>query len=300
MLRSQLEGQSALVEAFLDRLSLGRIVHAYMIVGPEGSGKRTLAAYLSKAVLCEGKYSPCGQCRGCRLTLTDNHPDALAYGPEGRSLGVATVRKIIEDLSVRAYYGRRTVVIEDGEKMTSQAQNALLKILEEPPEGTVFFLLVRDANRMLPTIRSRCQLMRMGLLTPEQAAAVLEKRGISREMALEAAEFAGGVVGQALRMAEDKGFIERMEKAKRIMAGVQGGLDPFGLAELMGEKKDMGPMLDALMVLCHRDMVEGSPRARDWLAALLKAKRGLDQNLGTQMVAETLFLEMSEDTKWQS
>ena len=170
-------GQSALIERLEADFRSGQFVHAYLFVGPRGVGKRSVARLLARIALCTGADKPCGACGPCVRFLTDNHPDVHTLRPE-KSLGVDDVRELIGALQLRAFEGGLKVAfIERADRMTPQAQNCLLKTLEEPPDGTLFFLLTDAPSALLPTIVSRCRQVNFHPLTQEQECARLARLG---------------------------------------------------------------------------------------------------------------------------
>lgn len=149
-----------------------RLSHAYLLVGPAGSGKSTFARQIAAALACEAHDGPmpCGECAPCRAVLAEQDPDVITVSRGDRvTLGVEQLRGVLADLYVAPHWHEDKVyLIEDAETMTSQAQNALLKALEEPPRHVRFLLLTADEGAMLETIRSRAPILRMGYIPPEQ------------------------------------------------------------------------------------------------------------------------------------
>lgn len=149
-----------------------RLSHAYLLVGPPGSGKHTFARQIAAALACEAHDGPmpCGECAPCQAILADRDPDVIIVSRGDRvTLGVEQLRGVLSDLYVAPnWHEDKVYLIEDAETMTSQAQNALLKALEEPPRHVRFLLLAADEGAMLETIRSRAPILRMGYIPPEQ------------------------------------------------------------------------------------------------------------------------------------
>ena len=156
------------------RLSSGRgLSHAYLLAGPAGCGKRTLAGLLSQALVCSGAGEvPCGACDHCRKAVAGVHPDILRVGNDGKDITVSQVREVRSDAYIRPNEaGRKVYILENAQTMNGSAQNALLKLLEEGPAYAAFLLLSDNAGAMLPTVRSRCELLTLSPVTPAETEA---------------------------------------------------------------------------------------------------------------------------------
>lgn len=156
----------------------GRASHCYLLCGPEGSGKHTLAGILAAAYQCEQPNAPCGQCRVCRKAFGGIHPDIITIDePEKRTVSVDLIRQLQGDAYVRPNEGRRKVyLIPRAQDMTDNAQNALLKLIEEPPAYAAFLLLTTSAERLLPTVRSRAVELRLEPVPQAEALPWLQAR----------------------------------------------------------------------------------------------------------------------------
>ncbi len=184
----------------------GAMTHAWLFTGPAGSGRSVAARALAAAVQCDRTPPGCGTCAACHSVLAGTHPDVRQVVPEGLSIGVNEMRAVV-GLSARRPSQRRwqVVVIEDADRLTEGAANALLKAIEEPPERTIFLLCAPSTHPddVIVTIRSRCRVV--GLRTPPAAAIarVLVSDGIDPETAEWAAHASGGHIGRAKRLVRD-------------------------------------------------------------------------------------------------
>ena len=148
-------------------LEKGHISHFYLISGPRGSGKHTLAKLLASAILCQGSHKPCGVCAPCRKIESGNHPDFITVeDPEHKNVAVKIVRQIREDVFIRPNESAYKIYLFPQE-LGTEGQNALLKILEEPPGHGVFILLADNPEKLLTTVRSRCTELKLQAL-PEK------------------------------------------------------------------------------------------------------------------------------------
>jgi DNA polymerase-3 subunit delta' len=149
-------GNSRLKDNLTAALRQGKAAHFYLLAGPQGSGKRTLARLLAAAVLCHGTDKPCCRCESCRKVMAGVHPDVITVtDPEHKTVPVRIIRQMRDDVFIRPNEGDRKIYIFPQE-MGVEGQNALLKILEEPPAYGLFLLLTENADKILPTVRSRC------------------------------------------------------------------------------------------------------------------------------------------------
>ena len=194
-------GNERLKENLTESLSKGHISHCYLISGPEGSGKRTLARLLAQAILCQGAQKPCGVCTPCRKVLDGNHPDYIRVDdPEKKTLPVELIRQARADMFIQPNESAHKIYeFPRAQDMGIPGQNALLKVLEEPPAYCVFLLLSDNPEKLLPTVRSRCTELTMQALPPQ----VLQDR-LARDFPkasageIEAAALrSGGFLGQA-------------------------------------------------------------------------------------------------------
>ena len=182
----------------------GRVAHFYVISGPAGSGKHTLARLLAAALLCTGGQKPCLSCAACRKVMADAHPDVITVDdPEKKIVPVDLIRQARADIYVRPNEADRKIYLfPRGHNMEIPSQNALLKVLEEPPAYGVFLLLTENAEKLLPTVRSRC--IELNLLPLPET--VLRDRLTSQfpqaaqEDISAAIARSGGYLGQALQL----------------------------------------------------------------------------------------------------
>lgn len=183
----------------------GKIAHFYLISGPEGSGKHTLARLLAAAIEC-ADHGPCLSCPVCRKVMADTHPDVIWVDePEKRTVSVSLMRQVREEIYVRPNEADRKIyILPRGQDMTIEAQNALLKVLEEPPRYGVFILLTDNPEKLLPTVRSRCTEYALQPLPEEMLKNALRRccpDAASDAVTLAAAR-SGGFLGQAKRLLE--------------------------------------------------------------------------------------------------
>ena len=187
-------------------LQTGHISHCYLITGPEGSGKHTLAKLLAAAILCHGRDKPCGICHPCRKVLEGGHPDFITWeDPDHQKIPVKLIRETFRpDVFIKPNESEHKIYMISQE-LGLEAQNALLTILEEPPAYAVFLLLAASPEMLLPTVRSRCRELKLSALPRQLLEARLDRDfpQASREDIRRAAARSGGFLGQAKALLEE-------------------------------------------------------------------------------------------------
>lgn len=198
-------GNERLKQNLTESLARKHISHFYLISGPAGSGKHTLAKLLATAILCEGSRKICGSCPHCRKMASGNHPDFITVeDPEHKNVAVKIVRQIREDMFIRPNEADHKIYLFPQE-LGLEGQNALLKILEEPPSYGVFLLLTDNPDKLLPTVRSRCTELKMQAL-PEDILRTQLRRDFPQAQPgdIDAAIYrSGGFLGQARELLEN-------------------------------------------------------------------------------------------------
>jgi DNA polymerase-3 subunit delta' len=161
-------GQRAAWDVLMQQLNKDRLAHALAFAGPAGVGKKKIAWALAQALVCEREHPPCGECGPCRRVEGSQSESVLFLEPTAGALKLEAAQQILHFLTLRSLGRARVVILDDAQRLNPQAANALLKILEEPPARTYFVLLVNEISQLLPTLRSRVQVVRFAPLTPAQ------------------------------------------------------------------------------------------------------------------------------------
>lgn len=277
-----------------DQLSLreeGRgLSHAYIICGPVGSGRHTLARLVSQAMLCEAPAShrPCGCCGPCKKVLRGIHPDVMTVsGPgEGKPITVDQVRALRTDAYIRPNEGKRKVYwLEQADQMNPSAQNAMLKLLEEGPVYASFLLIAGNAGGLLQTIRSRCEQLALAPVPPGECLQWLKGRYPQKqEQELrKAAEDCQGVLGRAVERLEENGSrqersIQAESLAQALECGDELAVFQASMALDKGGREEVTALLDALEVALGERIARGGDRRRLLKAAeLVKQLRSAAQ-----------------------
>ena len=209
---SDIYGYDTIKEHLQNAIKLDKVSHAYIINGGLGAGKKMIAKIFAKALQCEaeGDNKPCNKCHSCIQTESGNQPDIIWVRHEKpASIGVDDVRdQIISDMLIKPYSSRYKIyIIDEAEKLTVQAQNALLKTIEEPPEYAIIILLTTNADTFLQTILSRCVMLNIRPVKEDIIKNQLTSQyGVGDYEARVAATFSNGNPGKAIKLATSEEF----------------------------------------------------------------------------------------------
>jgi len=205
---SRIRGHEHWVQAFADVVDRGRLAHAYLFAGPQGVGKKMFAEELTKTLLCEkpaSKFAACDQCHSCVQVEAGTHPDVIrAARPEDRvEFPIAVMRTVLEQMALKPARGSHKIaIIDDADDLNEESANAFLKTLEEPPPNALLILIATDPEGQLPTIVSRCQVIRFQPLPVANVVEILRQQGVEQAKSEQLARLSGGSPGLALGLAD--------------------------------------------------------------------------------------------------
>ena len=321
-------GHEPIKEHFFNAVLTGNISHAYILSGETGMGKKSLANAFALALLCEkGQADPCRQCHACKQVMSGNHPDLIYVTHEKpASIGVDDVRRQINDtIQVKPYSSAHKIyIVDEAEKMTVQAQNALLKTIEEPPAYAVILLLTTNAEAFLPTILSRCvQLKLKPLKDGEVKDYLVSRMSVEMSQAEIYTAFARGNLGKAIHLADSEDFrhlygelldllknlkksdiselLERIRKMKEDKLDIHQCLDFMQMwyrdVLMYKTTKDINLLIfkDEFSTVNAMSTVSGYEGLERILTAIDKARIRLDANVNMELVMELLLLTMKEN-----
>ena len=227
-------GNERLKDNLRSSISRGRISHFYLLSGPAGSGKRTLAKLLAAAILCKSPDRPCGNCPACRKVLSNNHPDFITIDdPEKKTIPVDLIRDTRSDIYIRPNEADHKIYLfPRAQDMGIPGQNALLKVLEEPPAYGVFILLTDNPQKLLPTVRSRCTELALTALPEDIILRQLRQEFPDTDAAAitAASGRSGGFLGQARELLEEGSDLSPQTTA---FLSAFSRRDPYALAQVL-------------------------------------------------------------------
>jgi DNA polymerase-3 subunit delta' len=284
--------QPLVYQQFVTILEQGRLAHAYLFSGDFASFE--MALFLSQALFCQEKVGvhPCGKCRSCRLIESNDFSDVTIVAPQGNFIKTDTIRELVKNFSQSGFESSQQVfIIRDAEKMHVNAANSLLKVIEEPQSTIHIFLLTNQEEAVLPTIKSRTQIISFPQNLP-YLERILEEEGLLKTQASLIARLVSSQE-EAKRLATNKSFIDLLDQAKKFTellltdsnrAYLQVGV----LVPLAVEKAEQGRLFDVLSLLLAERLTEMI--AREKMDAVLKAKKMWQANVSLQNCLEYLTM----------
>ena len=321
-------GQESIKKHLQTAIKTGNLSHAYIINGEYGSGRQTIASALAKTIQCQSKTDDtdaCGVCTSCKQAESHNHPDIKYITHDKTSISVNDIREQLNnDISIKPYSSEYKIyIIPDANKMTEQAQNALLKTIEEPPVYAIIILLTENCDSLLPTIRSRCVTLAMNPVEKDKICTYLENKfQLEPEQAQIAANYCQGNIGKAIRFASSSDFIEMKNQVLKLLKNLD-SMDIASIIDTIKEfsthKNDINDYLD-LLLLWYRDVlmfkvtkdanlllysdeysaISEQATKRDYenieniIAAIDKAKVRLKANVNFDVTIELMILAMKD------
>ncbi len=319
-------GHETIINYFQNALRIQKFSHAYILNGEDGMGKSLLASIFAAALQCEAHdVNPCGVCKSCLQAVSGNHPDIKYITHEKASISVDDIRnQLNNDVQIKPYSSKYKVyIIDEAEKLTEQAQNALLKTIEEPPEYAVILLLTNNSNLFLETIVSRCVNLNLKAVPKESIKKYLmEQVKVPDYQAELSATFSNGNLGKAIQLSNSEEFAFMKEEVVRLMKSV----DDYELSQIMEAIKKIAENKSAihsyldLILIWYRDVLifkatmdanlifykdevqdikkQGSNKSFEALDHIIKAledtKKRLLANVNFEIAMELLLLAMKE------
>jgi DNA polymerase-3 subunit delta' len=320
----QVVGHKWAVELLKQALASGRVAHAYLLTGPPQIGKRSLALNFARALNClsdNNGTKPCGQCLACHKIAHGSHPDVQVIEGEGGTLKIDQMRTLRHEAALSPLEGRwKVYIVRQMEQATAEAANCLLKTLEEPPSNVILMLTASQAEALLPTIVSRCQVLNLRPLAIETVQASLKERwGADAKRAELLARLSGGRLGWAVAASQNDAILARRKQHLDEMMELldQGRVERLEYAQQLSRDPEVAPDLLHLWLSWWRDLLlaaSGSSvgitnvdredalriqaqryslgQVRNFVEALRAAAWRLEHNANTRLTLEVLMLSL--------
>ena len=272
------------------------ISHSYMFIGQNGIGKFMIAKEFAKAILCQGKQKPCNTCESCIKFNGENNPDIQIIDEiEEKSIKTETIKEMVKGVYEKPIEGSRKVyIINDSQKMTKEAQNSLLKTLEEPPEYVVIILITENENLLLNTIKSRCTKIKFNPLKDNEIIKILKEKYDYKEVTENMLEIAGGSVTQALSV---QGKEEIFNEIKTIFSNLEkiNIIDLLNKKDLVFKDKDyIYEILDYINIILFNKIKENI-KYTNCIKIVEETKDRLKKNSNYDMTIDNLLLKVWEE-----
>lgn len=318
-------GNEKVKSYFKKALSSHKLSHSYIFEGSYGVGKKTLALELAKILLCEAidQNKPCDHCKSCHMLEAMTHPDVILL-EEGAK--VDTVReKVVQEISIKPYRDRyKIVIIQAADKLNIQAQNALLKTIEEPPDYSIILLLCENREGLLPTIQSRCVMIPLNPVSEVQMKKYLESKGLTKQEQLLYQKWSEGSIGTVTNILQDDTYMARRAQSIAYLKRLEQAkiMELYALVKEITDQKEQLTSILTFWLYWYRDMAilkasEGQViYYADYKETLLEKSRymsynrisynidliknallDLNQNINITLLIENLLLQLKERKK---
>lgn len=290
----QILGNKKITEQLTNSIKIGNISHSYLFLGTQGIGKKMIAKEFAKMILCTSEDKYCGVCKSCIEFDTDNNPDFSIIEPDGNSIKIDQIREFQKKVSEKPIISQRKVyIINDSDKMTVEAQNCLLKTLEEPPEFVTIILVGTNENAFLSTIKSRCMILHFEEISEEEILKYLEENyqiKINSQIMIKAFQ---GSIEKAIELKDKQ---EQYEKIENLIYGLEkmDVVDLVNKAEfLYSSKDDKTEILDYMEVILM-NIAKTSNKYAQTIEIVEQTKKRLAANANYDMSIDNMLFKIWE------
>lgn len=288
-------GNQPIKERLQKVIQSGKVTHSYLFTGPSGIGKTEFAKEFAEMMLCQGETKPCQICKSCIEFNSQNHPDFILISPTENTLKIEQIRQMQEKIVEKPIISNKKVyVIKDADTMTKEAQNCLLKTLEEPPSYITMILVGANESMFLTTIKSRCTKIPFEPIPQEDLAKYLQQKQNFDTITPSMLKAFGGSIEKALAIQEKKEIYEEIEK---IFSNIEKVtlLDVLNKVEaLYNHKEEIYEILDYINVLLIQKSIQ-YPHYVRYIEAVEQTKKNLKANSNYDMSIDQLLYKIWEE-----
>ena len=293
----QLIGNDKIKDILKESVKKGNILHSYLFVGNEGIGKFHFAKEFAKMILCFYKNG-CNQCKSCKEFDTENHPDFLVVEPEGNTIKVEQIRQMISKIIEKPIISDKKVyIVNDSDKMTEEAQNTLLKTLEEPPENIIIILIAEKEEKILSTIKSRCTKITFQPIEQDKLKEILKKQYQYENISEHLLTFFNGSIKKALNVKEKKEGYEQIEKMVL-------GIKQMNKIEMLNQKNNIDKeeiinILEYMNLLFWEQSIQVDTKERESavksILIIEETKKRIQSNCNFDMTVDNMLMQLWEE-----
>lgn len=295
-------GNDKIKQELQETVKNNAISHSYMFVGQEGIGKKLFAKELAKMELCLEDNKACNQCSSCIKFNSENNPDFVLLEPDGNSIKISQIREMQENVYKKPIISNKKVfIIDDSDKMTEEAQNSLLKTLEEPPEYITIILITSNENKLLNTIKSRCLKINFNNIDTKDILAYISKEKIMENPSNSLLTMCNGSIGKLIKINQNLAEYSEIEKNTNDLINgkiknIVKMLNQFGI--LYKSKEIITDLLDYMIVITYEYINNNKDYRKKFLnliAIIENTKLKLMSNTNYDMCIDDLLLKMWEE-----
>ena len=287
-------GNDNIKELLTNATKNNKTSHSYMFVGTEGIGKKMIAKEFAKMILCTNENKYCGKCKSCIEFDSDNNPDFRIIEPEGNSLKIEQIREFQKKVAEKPIISNKKVyIINDSDKMTIEAQNCLLKTLEEPPEFVTIILIGANESAYLDTIKSRCMILHFNKISEEDISKYLEENfqtKINSKIMLKAFQ---GSIGKAIQLQNKQ---EEYEQIENVITNLENRdkIDTLNGAEIIYKAKDEKFEILEYINIVLLEIAKKSNKYANCISIVENTKKRLQLNANYDMSIDNMLLKLWE------
>lgn len=288
-------GNDSIKEQLVKSLNNNQISHSYLFIGIEGIGKKLIATEIAKAILCLNDKKYCNNCKSCIEFDSDNNPDFLYIEPDGNSIKIDQIREMQKKLQEKPIISKNKVyIINNADKMTTEAQNSLLKTLEEPPEFVTIILIGSNENMFLTTIKSRCMILHFNKIDDNQMKKYLKENQGLNEVTQNMLELFQGSIGKAIELKDKQNEYLELEKMIEKLSNTN-LIDVVKSADILYQTKDeIYEMLDYVNIVLLR-LATKDVRYTNCIQIVENTKKRLMQNANYDMCIDNMLFNIWEE-----
>ena len=288
-------GNRDIKKSLENAIKIGKISHSYLFIGTQGIGKKKIAKEFSKAILCLNK-NECNSCKSCIEFDSENNPDFQIIESQGTSIKIEQIRELQKKVAEKPIISDKKIyIIDECDKMTKEAQNCLLKTLEEPPQYVIIILIGANESAILSTVKSRCSVIHFQNISDEEISTYLKQNlnvEIKNDLLLKAC---GGSIGKAMQLKDNQDTYLELQKILSNL-GKADIIDIFKHTQILYNKENIQKMLEyiniVLLIYAKQDA-----RYADCIKVVEETKKRLNFNTNFDMTIDNMLLQMKENLK---